>query len=341
MPSARVLAVRAALLGIVLASGACFRPKILSGGFKCDTTPGAKSCPDDFVCVGGFCVTPATDAGTDMAKGGSGGMGGGGGGGGGGHQVDAATDLPCLPAVPNCQPSDAGLCDPVCNVGCTQCDQKCSAITTLASNNGFLSGDLTCNPLILTPPGSAPKGALANCTQHSASMNKQTDDCAPGMVCLALECASRCYQLCRSTADCTNNATCSRDAGGGYSFCDVPPTFCDPTPAPYGQTGCTANATAMGCYMGTDTKQTVCDCPFGANQNGGMQRGQGCTHSRQCGVGLVCFDYTGTGSPICLQVCHLPGDGGTNTECSLGARTCSAFSSGNNANKVYGYCPLP
>ncbi|HZL18648.1 MAG TPA: hypothetical protein VFG23_12975, partial [Polyangia bacterium] len=51
MSSARVLAVRAAMFGIVLAltNAGCFRPKI-GPDLKCDLTKGAKACPDNFKC---------------------------------------------------------------------------------------------------------------------------------------------------------------------------------------------------------------------------------------------------------------------------------------------------
>jgi hypothetical protein len=339
LASARVLAARAALLGLVLASGACFRPKVVSGGFLCDTTTGAKACPDNFVCISGKCVTPPTDGGTDAPRGGSGGAGGhagagGHGGGGGGGNVDAGPDLgPCLPTVSDVtscsSPSDAGLCDPVCNVGCAdKCHDKCSVDN---------SGALKCNPLNPASAAAAPVGILANCSQFVDNASQvQTDNCAPGTVCLGLECSARCYQFCRTSADCINGASCSRDAGGGHSFCDVPPVGCDPT-SPESCSG--ASSGAMGCYLGTDTIHTFCDCPFnGTTQGGGVQTGQPCTDSRQCTVGEVCFDPLGQNNPKCLKVCHLPGDGGADTDCSGGAIKCGRFSTRSGANQTYGYC---
>ena len=337
MASARVLAVWATLLGIVLASGGCFRPKVVSGGFMCDLTKGAKACPDNFVCdlPSGRCVTPH-DGGIDLAQtGGHGGAGGaaGVGGGGGGENVDArpdvSVDVPCLPAVDaaSCQGGDAGgMCDPVCNTGCADCHAKCSV-----NSNGVP----TCNRLVPEPSVATPKGVLANCTQNAVGGTKQTDNCAPGAVCLGLECPSaRCYRFCRVNADCANNASCSRDAGGGYRFCDVPPAVCDPV-NPQVDSGCPPELTSEGCYLySTSTAQTVCDCPYVAKQGGGIGERQPCTYSRQCGIGLVCFDPTGVNSPVCLPVCRLPPDGGTNTSCNGGP--CSAFSA--SAGETYGYC---
>jgi hypothetical protein len=336
--TARVLAVRAALLGIVvLAGGGCFRPKILSGGFKCDVTPGAKACPDDFVCVSGLCVTPAHDGGVDAPKGGSGGGAGSGGkggsGGGGGEKVDAQPDVPCLPAVANTNcpelPNNPGTCDPVCNTGCPDsCHDKCSVNS---------KGALTCNRLIPAPSVATPKGILANCTQNSGGADAagQTDNCVAGTVCLALECPSpRCYQFCRSAADCANGATCSRDAGGGHSFCDVPPTVCNPV-NPQVDSGCPPQILAEACYLSSkNMMQTVCDCEYVPSQGGGHGRGDDCTLSRQCGIGLACYDAVGSGQPKCVQVCRLPSDGGVNNGCNGGP--CSPFST---TSSIYGFCP--
>jgi hypothetical protein len=354
LSTARVLAVRAAMFGIVvaLAGGGCFRPKILSGGFKCDTTKGATPCPDNFVCIGGLCVTPPTDAGTDGAKGGSGGAGGhagagggggaagkggtGGSGGGAGEKVDAHPD--CLPAVANtnCPERDAGgMCDPVCNRGCDNCYDKCTTITN--NNDVALTGALVCNQLFSPQGDPGIKGLLANCTINAPGVNAagdggQSDNCGPGLVCLGLECTSRCYQLCRTNRDCADGASCSRDAGGGYAFCDVPPVpGCNPTAA---QTGCGANPGAKGCFLEPVSNVTLCDCPFGGNQGGGLAQGALCADSRQCNVGEICADPTGTNDFRCRAVCQLPVDGGANTVCP-GGLPCSPFAAN---NKIYGYC---
>jgi hypothetical protein len=335
LPSARVLAVRAALLGIVLASGACFRPKIPSGGFKCDATPGAKSCPDDFVCVGGLCVTQATDAGTDVAKGGSGGMGGKGGtGGGGGQPVDAHPDVPCPPAVAlaTCSnPTDAGLCDPVCNVGCSDCHTKCSVDS---------DGVLTCNPPYNN--GSTP-GVQGVCDQNRTGADQQ-DNCAPGQICMNAECGARCKQFCRANSDCNSGSTtasCSRDAGAGLTVCDVPYADCDPVSgAATSATNSGCTQAIQGCYLSANTLRTLCDCSFKS-----ALEGKSCGRSRDCVAGLVCYDPTGgvTGT-TCIRVCRLPADGGTlhpgELACpgaSPGVSRCMPFLNAD-ANALYGYC---
>jgi hypothetical protein len=353
LSSARVLAVRAAVFGFVVAvaAGGCFRPKVLSGGFKCDTTKGATPCPDNFVCVGGYCVTPTTDGGTGGAKGGSGGAGvgghagtGGSGGvggkggmggtgGGAGESVDAHPD--CLPAVANanCPERDAGgMCDPVCNRGCNNCSDKCT--TTTDNNDVSLSGSLACNQLFSPQGDPGIKGLLANCTVNAPGNSSQSDNCGPGLICLNLECTSRCYQLCRANRDCANGASCSRDAGGGYTFCDVPTVpGCNPTAV---QTGCGTNPGAKGCFLEPASNVTLCDCPFGQQfQGGGLAIGALCTYSRQCTVGQICADPTGTNDFRCRVVCQLPVDGGANMGCPGGV-PCSPFAAN---NTIYGYCP--
>jgi hypothetical protein len=336
MRSAHVLAVRAALLGLVLASAGCFRPKILTGGFSCG--PG-DACPDGLMCdvSQNLCVTTIKDAGA----GGSGGTGGSAGksGQGGSAGMDAGVrdmgppDRPCLDPIASCQRSDAGMCDPVCNTGCGQCFQKCSVNT---------NGDLTCNAPSPGPPSAV--GVFGQCAQMSAGPS-QTDNCAPGEFCLASgECGSRCYQLCRTDNDCPNNASCSRDAGGGNKFCDAPPAGCDPVKgAALSQTysGCVGGPNTFDCYLSaTNLTTTICDCEF----SGGRYLDD-CVHSRDCFAGLVCYDPSGGTAPSakCYPVCRLAGDGGadqTRTDageqpCNGGAGSCQPFYP---PNPVYGYC---
>lgn len=279
------------------------------------------------MCVGGLCVTPPTDGGA--GKGGSGGAGGKGGAGGGdaGGGGAGGQAIVCLPGVTlaSCQDVvDAGVdvspCDPVCNVGCSDCRDKCSVNT---------QGALTC----LVPTSGPAPGLLGNCALDSSGK----DNCAPGQVCISAECPSpRCYQFCKTNMDCPNNASCSRDAGGGHTVCDVPPASpsCDPVAGE--DTMCPLGA--QGCYLSSNTMHTLCDCPFGSSQGGGLTRLQPCSHSRQCITGLVCYDPAGGGSPECLQVCRLPTDGGPTPSCIGGPQRCSAFPSSSGTNPIYGFC---
>jgi hypothetical protein len=329
---ARALARRAALLGVVLVVGACYKPKIPSGGFKCDLTAGAKACPDDFVCdkPTGLCVTKL-DGGTAGAGGARDGGGGGGAGGSaaGGTGGNAGPCLPRVDASSCATVIDAGgMCDPVCNTGCADCHAKCS----VDSDGGLTCKTLSPPPTVSTPP----VGVLGTCGQVSAGLPNQTDNCAPGTVCLAPECNPRCFKFCRSDADCGDGAICSRDAGGGHKLCDVPPASCDPTKA---QTGCDAGA--EGCYLGADNRQTICDCPFnGLHMGGGVPNGQLCEESRQCGIGFACFNFTGQpDNARCVQVCHLMVPDGGVSDCK-GGIACNPFTASNVPPQIYGYCPL-
>jgi hypothetical protein len=173
----------------------------------------------------------------------------------------------------------------------------------------------------------------------------QTDNCAPGDFCLESgECGSRCVRLCRTDNDCPNNASCSRDAGGGNKFCDSPPAACNPVKgAAISQqySGCVGPPSTLNCYLSaTNLTATLCDCEFA-----GGRFGDPCVHSRDCFAGLVCYDPTGgtAPNPKCYPVCRLPGDGGvdqTRTDageqpCNGGPSNCLPFAP---PNSTYGYC---
>ncbi len=319
MRSAQHLAVRLALFGTVLLAAGCYRPNIAPGGFRCGD--GGSPCPDGFLCdpANRLCVQTLSDGG-GAGKGGAGGQGGKGGQAG----RDAGVDRPCLGSVPSpACPTDAavtGMCDPVCNTGCGACFDKCSV---------NLNGDLTCNPL--GPPGAQPAGLLQNCQQEMpADKSMQTDNCQPGMVCLSASLCPlpRCYQLCRTSTDCPKGASCSRDAGGGNKFCDVPQVPCNPLPG--ATTGC--GSSNLGCYLSGTSGNTLCDCQFMRTDGRTGTTRDPCTHSRDCLPGLVCTNPTGAGS-ACYPVCLLPQDGGTATPTCSGA--CMPLPNG---DTTYGYC---
>ena len=229
---------------------------------------------------------------------------------------------------PICQPSDAGKCDPVCNTGCGACYDKCSVNT---------NGDLTCN----APSSGPPVGLLQPCSQYSFG-SAQPDNCEPGSVCLNVSvCQGRCYQFCRTNADCSNGATCSRDAGGGYSFCDVPQVPCDPI---LGATkiGC-SGPELFTCYLSTTNEKTACDCQTGTSKGG---VGDMCTRSRDCFAGLICVDFMGNGTKVCKKACRLPGDGGVDsTKVDAGESGCVDYHHclpfllpSGGLSSSYGYC---
>jgi hypothetical protein len=239
---------------------------------------------------------------------------------------------PCLDAIANCQPSDAGMCDPVCNTGCTaDCHTKCSVNS---------AGTLTCN----VPTTTRVTTLLSACDQSSFGAN-QTDDCQPGQVCIEENsCGARCYQFCRGDSDCTNGASCSIAAGGGYKMCDVPPVTCDPVNGGTAKSSCGNTNSLIGCYLSSTSKATLCDCQNNrAAGTGNGSPGDSCTHSRDCFAGLVCYDPTGHGTSQCWKVCRLPGaDAGSAQTGEVGctvASNCSPILLPNGTtNPTYGFC---
>ena len=326
MRSAHVLAVRAALLGLVLVGIGCFRPNISTGGFSCgDGGVHGGICPDGLTCNGkNVCVSSLKDGGVGGSSGGTGGAAGKGGQGGmdGGPRDMGPPDRPCLDPIASCQQGGTGMCDPVCNMGCGDCYRKCSVDT---------NGDLTCNAL--NPPDKPAVGLLKFCSQFSplGSPALQTDNCAPGQICLnASACGvPRCYQFCRHDTDCAGNASCSRD-GGAYQFCDVPPKVCDPLPGGTGASDCAG--LGGSCYLAPSGKNTLCDCQF--NGAGTGHPGDACTYSRDCLAGNVCVLISPSLGNKCEPVCLLPVDGGTDN-CASG---CQVLSPG--STSIYGFCNI-
>ncbi len=329
-----------ALLASLLVTAGCYKPNIKPGALICG--PGG-ACPDNFKCVmtatQALCFPNNYDAGATGGTGGS--MPGTGGGTGGtstggvpGTGGTGPVDAACLGPVTPCTRGDAGMCDPVCNVGCGQCYQKCSVDSV---------GGLTCNALSGTSVG-----ILQLCQPSqtsSADPSTQSDNCQPGSACIAHNaCGARCYQFCRQNGDCQTNASCTIDAGGGNSFCDVPTVDCDPVqgaatnPA---TSRCPGGNTLQSCYLSSDTGKTVCDC-----YQAGVGKGQPCARARDCFGGLTCTDPYGNRPKACYKVCRLPSpDGGAATPANSAEQGCSAsvctpiLLSNGTMTTVYGVCP--
>ena len=299
-------------LMLLVVSGAitsCYKPTI-GDKLKCNLEAGTNHfCPDGFACEfsTGLCKrNPSNDVADrpDM----------------GGGDAEAGTDADgttCFDSRPNCQPDSAGLCDPFCQMGCG-CREKCSVNT---------GGDLTCN----APSGTLRRDLLQNCSRLNIGSAMQTDDCAPGLVCLSGAddaCGSRCYQFCRTEADC-NNAPCDKTIAGGRKVCDVPFVNCRPaTPV----SGCAT--AAQSCYLSTSNPtRTICDCPGSVRQN------DPCNRSRDCLPGLVCVDPSNTGDFTCRQVCVLS-EMGQGCPGGIGPNSCVPFrgSSTTMANTMFGFC---
>ena len=305
----------ASLAAVATFGGAgCYKPSITTGSFMCNTgyKAGSGDCPDGFHCSEGVCingtpiVTPVEpppdvkpeahpDAVVDT-------------------RIDGASDpvaepQMCNVSVTGCAPSSSGKCDPVCQTGCMGCHEKCASNT---------AGTLTCN----VPLNTRARQLGENCDIASKGEAAQTDNCAPGLLCLDDACGSRCYHYCKSDADCPMS-TCTRDVGGGLKVCDVQAVACNPIKNPDVPTGCPLDA--QGCYLSsTVTDRTVCDCPFQAGPTNSS-----CTISRDCFPGLVCVDVTGTGNSLCRPVCSVvaPASG-----CPGG--TCTSLK----GSMKYGFC---
>jgi hypothetical protein len=263
---------------LVLLAVGCYKPDIQNGGFRCNQN--GKACPDGFLCDAptNTCRRTASDGGKDIASDTRDGG------------VDTITDgtsdraeVACLPPVAGCTPQAASGCDPVCQTGCP-CAEKCSANS---------AGVVGCHVPLANPR----RQAGESCDISAAGSATQTDNCAPGLVCLADACGSRCYAFCRADGDCPGS-TCTRDAGGGVKICDVPLTACNPV-GTQAQTACPVSA--QGCYVSAaKPDQTMCDCPFGAQGNGAS-----CTFTRDCVPGMLCVDANNTSDLRCHPVCTI------------------------------------
>jgi hypothetical protein len=269
-----------ALLALPVVLCACFNPMIADGGFRC-SAEGA--CPEGFQCEAetGLCkLHPAS-----IVSGGDGGSGDGG----KGDAADAGGKPACFEARQGCERSMGGICDPYCQAGC-ECGQKCSVNT---------AGEATCNP----PSLPTLVGTLEACTIYSSGSPSQSDDCAPGHVCVEGEtCSPRCFRFCRSDRDC-DNAYCDRVVGHGTQrVCGLPNTdACTPLGVP-SNVGC---GPGMACYVSsTHSDHTLCDCPRSDGRIGST-----CTAERDCNPGLACAYLLTVGKAQCLQVCELTKNG--------------------------------
>jgi hypothetical protein len=295
----------------------CFKPSIKDGGFLCATT-GVK-CPEGFSCnpANNRCWLYASDGGPVERP--------------DGPTTDVGPDVP--PDVPptcttfdafvppdgGCTPQDGGLCDPVCQTGCTPgCRVKCSVPEVPQLT-------LTCNPALLNSLNRFRREGEF-CDRVSMGAASQTDDCGPGLVCMTDFCASpRCYKFCRSNSDCPNSF-CEKDGPGGTMVCDIPfNDACTPT-APVSGCG------TQSCYVSsTHPTHTICDC------TGSVPEGYQCDRSRDCFPGLLCVRPAGAGFE-CRRVCRLDGTG---AQCPGGPTACAQYRGANPSNQphqIFGFC---
>lgn len=231
------------------------------------------------------------------------------------------------PRVCESQKPAGVLCDPVCQVGaCDWCKQKC----------GYRSdGNPTCASLGVLPTGSA-------CTVSLAGTADQSDNCAPGNVCLTPDSGSGlsyCFTLCRSSLDCAGvGVACSERVLSGSGAAQVPVAVCDPpyrSCAPNSpQPCCDPLGDVSGCGAGqfcylvssdpSHDNRTVCDYT-----TGGGGRGQQCAASRDCMSGWTCFGASSGIAGLCRRVC----DPKVVNPCGPGGGPCGDY------GNQYGVCP--
>jgi hypothetical protein len=197
------------------------------------------------------------------------------------------------PSLPGCAPAGAGACDPVCQTGgCDWCSQKCSFAYT---PDGGVAPTCTRKGTAVFPQA---------CSSTAAGSVRQSDDCAPGSVCLPPVIGDRptyCFALCRSRADCTYAVECAprtlSAAGGLVSVCDPPydqcgrdGTCCDPI----ANQGCGANRVCLlvSPDLGSGHSRTVCELSFGDGRNGSP-----CASARDCQLRNTCV------AGACREVC--------------------------------------
>ncbi len=314
---------RARVLGIVATAiaaaglGSCYKPSITNGGVACNTEYDEQyQCPSGYSCHAGRCWQNGTydagasdvpieskpDAPIDAPADGP------------VDKMDAPTEAPlvCITPPSSCTATaPAGMCDLFCQTGCPRCDEKCSVDT---------KGDRTCNAMTT---GALVRQIGDSCTPVSQGTTDQTDNCAPGLVCLSGTCGSNCYKFCRENTDCPSSE-CSRTlTGTTIKYCDVPAVTCNPVSA-LGATGCPA--AGLGCYLSaTVADETRCDCSFNS-----LHEGDDCSVSRDCLPGLMCADISGTNHPVCTRACKL---GVTPNGCA-NSGNCNPIA----GSKTFGFC---
>jgi len=103
-------------------------------------------------------------------------------------------NLPCA-GVPT-----TGICDPVCQLrGCDWCTEKCS----------YVFDGTNTRPACVSHKGQA--AFPDSCVLSSSDLSQQSDDCAPGNICLPPtvgDSIQYCFQLCSIDADCLGGVAC-------------------------------------------------------------------------------------------------------------------------------------
>jgi hypothetical protein len=299
-----VLVVVLASLVAVLGAAGCYNPTI-KGAFKCNQAyVPPDDCPEGYHCGAGNMCVKRTDGGVDKpipidTK----------------PAMEVHTEVPpppvdmgmvaCLMPVPGCTADTTKMCDPVCQSGCTGCQDKCSVNS---------KGALTCN----VAGNGRTRGPFEFCDITSDGVAAQTDNCAPGSVCRPDGCGFRCYHFCKTDNDCPMSACTTTDVGSGVKVCDVNYTGCNPVHG--APDTCGTETDTLTCYLSPSAvDRTFCDCPLKAQ---GVNAS--CMVSRDCLPGLVCVGAT------CHKACGLLA--GVSADCP--GSTCVPL----NGSTKFGYC---
>ena len=281
---------------ILVGTGACYRPSLTDGGLVCATT--SPFCPEGYSCHQGRCYKGAADAGLDgTVQDAPSDRDGGGGAGGSTIRPDGASPgdgSTCVPrqAITGCTPQLGLSCDPVCQTGCCT-DEKCTA-ENLGAAAGSNTAALGCSR------GSWLRNLGETCDVTNAGTALRTDNCLPGLLCVAGDTDKICMKLCRGDADCPTGVTCeSRQIERPGAFlamvCGLPTATCDPASGVVA-TGCPAGRT---CYLirTSSGDRTVCDISSGEGTNAAS-----CTAPFDCLPGWTC-PSAGPGAARCRPVC--------------------------------------
>ena len=234
------------------------------------------------------------------------------------REVAAPPDAAVCPASPvsGCTPVDGGPCNPVCQTGnCDWCTQKCAYVYEPSIGREAVA---------CVPKG---KGVFPqSCERLSAGSSVQSDDCAPGSICLEPTIgatATYCFTLCRTFLNCPNVECGIRPlsaVGGEVAVCDPSYDQCGPDGTccdPLRNTGCDPDRTCLlvSPDSGTGRSRTVCEFAVGDGRDGAS-----CVTARDCMFANTCVDNR------CWRVCS------DDVPCPNEGR-CVAHGS------EFGYCP--
>jgi hypothetical protein len=267
--------------------------------------------------------------------GGSGGQIAGAGGGAGaadsGLGPDVSVTCPQTPVtpVPNCTPTIADPCDPVCQSGsmCDWCHQKCTF--------AFLGATAQATCAARDP---SPVKDFQPCAVTSYGSSVQDDNCLPGSICLQPINGGNvqngyCFKLCHTAIDDCPGVDCTQRSlsSGTVNVCDPPYDSCGPDGNccdPFASS--TSDASTGSCGQGRVCllvsfnpsslhSRTVCEFSGGAGKNGDH-----CSSAHDCQFANTCvIDGVHNG---CHRVCN-----SANT-CPAGPGDCVQWGT------EYGFC---